>query len=86
MGTLLIADSYPDGTECSISLPQQYCISTFVCWTDPSWDLRLREWISSMYNKASTVGCGQYVADFDITNRVTKVRAVHPLRIFCFFS
>lgn len=73
MGALLISDYYPDENDSAISLPQQYFVSTLVCWTDPASDAKMRRWTRETYTNAASIAAGQYIADFDITNRLSKV-------------
>ncbi|KIW79754.1 hypothetical protein Z517_06368 [Fonsecaea pedrosoi CBS 271.37] len=73
LGCIYIAECYPDAADMAGSLPQQYYMSTMTCWTDPTDDTRMREWMYDQYSKASAVGVGQYIADYDVTHRKEKV-------------
>lgn len=43
------------------------------CWQDPADDVRMRNWMYDKYVEASSVGVGQYIADFDSTHRKERV-------------
>lgn len=73
VGCLYIGDYTPNEFDQAISLPQHYYIATMTCWTDPSWDERMREWMKKAYAHAAPASCGQYVADYDATQRSTPV-------------
>lgn len=63
----------PNEDDQAISLPQHYYISSMTCWTDPDWDEKMRKWMENVYQIAETVSCGQYIADFDVNQRMTPV-------------
>ena len=66
----------------AFSLPQQYYIATFVCWTDPTWDLKMKTWLKNAYFKADSSSCGSYIADFEASHRVTRVMTDTALEKF----
>jgi len=76
VGCIYIGDYTPNQFDQAISLPQHYYIATMTCWTDPSWDDKMREWMKRVYAQAAQASCGQYVADFDATQRVTPVSSM----------
>ncbi|KAF3386549.1 hypothetical protein F1880_001409 [Penicillium rolfsii] len=82
IGCIYIGDYVPDENNQAISLPQHYYIASMTCWTDPSWDDRMRHWMSQAYACASKVSCGQYIADFDVTQRMTPVLSETALARF----
>src|SRR6266498_4833412 len=44
-GCIYIGDTFPNERDLAFSLPQQYYIATFICWTDPAWDARMHQWL-----------------------------------------
>lgn len=71
-GCLSICDTTnPDEGDTVFSLPQEYYISTFSGWKDPSLRSQVQETMREEYMKAETVACGIYVADFDQTSQST---------------
>ncbi|KAK7715950.1 hypothetical protein SLS57_006701 [Botryosphaeria dothidea] len=82
VGCLYISDYFPDEEDQSMSLPQQYHISTMTCWHDPAKDEVMKKWMYDVYERAQPVSCGQYVADFDENHRITKVMTDKALRKF----
>ncbi|KAH8721693.1 hypothetical protein BGZ61DRAFT_530219 [Ilyonectria robusta] len=65
-GCLYMSDTVtPDEDDAVFSLPQQYYISTFSGWKDPSLRPLIQTTMRDSYRQAETVACGMYVADFD---------------------
>lgn len=65
-GCIYMADTLnPDENDSVFSIPQQYYISTFTGWKDPTLQPRIRQTMHESYNKAESVACGIYIADFD---------------------
>ncbi|OCL12642.1 FAD-binding domain-containing protein [Glonium stellatum] len=73
VGFICVADYYPDERDQALSLPQKYYISTMSCWRDPRRDQVMRKWMLDTYSRAGEVSCGQYAADFDATQRMSKI-------------
>ncbi|KAJ5631956.1 hypothetical protein N7490_008295 [Penicillium lividum] len=82
VGCIYIGDYTPNELDQAISLPQHYYIATMTCWTDPSWDDRMREWMKKAYAHAAPASCGQYIADYDATQRITPVMSDRALKRF----
>ncbi|KAM0328718.1 hypothetical protein ACHAQA_005131 [Verticillium albo-atrum] len=71
-GCIYMADFLdPDESDAVLSIPQQYYISTFTGWKEPSLAPTLRETMRESYQQAETVACGIYIADFDQTKTRT---------------
>ncbi|KAH7133882.1 hypothetical protein EDB81DRAFT_695589 [Dactylonectria macrodidyma] len=65
-GCIYMADTLsPDESDAVFSIPQQYYISTFSGWKDPALQPQIRNIMQSSYQRAESVACGIYVADFD---------------------
>ncbi|KAF9878350.1 hypothetical protein CkaCkLH20_04388 [Colletotrichum karsti] len=65
-GCIYMSDTLnPDERDAVFSLPQQYYISTFTGWKDPSLVHSIQENMKRTYGKASTIACGMYIADYD---------------------
>ncbi|KAI0123386.1 hypothetical protein BJ170DRAFT_641644 [Xylariales sp. AK1849] len=65
-GCIYMGDTInPDENDAVFSLPQQYYVSTFSGWRDSSLRFDIRETIKKSYQKAESVACGMYIADFD---------------------
>lgn len=75
VGTISILDYHPDENNQAISIPQEYYIATMTCWKDAAWDKTMRKWMLDTYTKLDSVSLGQYIADFDVTQRKPKVGA-----------
>ncbi len=73
VGCIYIGDTYPDVTQQSFSLPQQYYIASFVSTKEPAKDTEMKQWLLTAYKIAEKVACGMYIADYDYTYRKTKV-------------
>ncbi|GME45639.1 putative FAD-linked oxidoreductase YvdP [Neofusicoccum parvum] len=82
VGCMYISDYYPNEEDQAMCLPQQYHISTMTCWHDPAKDAEMKKWIYDAYSRAQPVSCGQYVADFDETHRITRVMTDNALKRF----
>ncbi|KAL2825805.1 hypothetical protein BDW59DRAFT_145923 [Aspergillus cavernicola] len=82
IGCIYVGDYVPDEVGQAISLPQQYYIASMTCWTDPSWDNRMGQWMRGVYTRAAKVSCGQYIADFDGKQRMTPVLSKTALARF----
>ncbi|KPM40129.1 hypothetical protein AK830_g6427 [Neonectria ditissima] len=71
-GCLYMCDTTsPNEEDAVFSIPQEYYISTFRGWKDPSVQPRVEEMMRNSYKKAESVACGMYVADFDATSQST---------------
>ncbi|KAL1854964.1 hypothetical protein Plec18170_004376 [Paecilomyces lecythidis] len=79
-GTIVFLDYYPDEADQAVSLPQKLSVTTMACWKDPKRDEAMDSWMRNAYKEAELVGLGQYVADFDVTQRVTKIMTNTALR------
>ncbi|KAH7111481.1 hypothetical protein B0J13DRAFT_660004 [Dactylonectria estremocensis] len=66
-------DCSPDESEQAASLPQKYCVTTLACWKDPTQDKAMDRRMQAIFAEAEKASTGSYVADFDITQRVTKI-------------
>ncbi|KAL2786643.1 hypothetical protein BJX66DRAFT_346696 [Aspergillus keveii] len=82
IGCIYVGDYVPDEARQAISLPQHYYIASMTCWTDPSWDNRMSQWMRDVYTRAAKVSCGQYIADFDGKQRMTPVLSETALARF----
>lgn len=71
--TFVPIDYYPDEKDQALSLPQKSYISSMLCWKDPNRDTAMDNWLLKVYEKADTVSCGVYIADFNQKHRMTKV-------------
>jgi hypothetical protein len=72
-GTYVPIDYYPDEEDQALSLPQKSYISSMLCWKDPNRDAFMDKWLLNAYEKANTVSCGVYIADFNQKHRITNV-------------
>ncbi|KAF2099879.1 oxidoreductase, FAD-binding protein [Rhizodiscina lignyota] len=64
---ICIADIEADEEDAAFSLPQQKYISTFTGWKDPTLQPSIYRPMRERYKRLSSVACGMYVADYDIT-------------------
>jgi hypothetical protein len=62
---MCICDIVPDEADASLSIPQQYYISTVTGWYDQSRSSAIRQEMRDHYKRALPVACGTYVADYD---------------------
>lgn len=76
-------DCFPDEADQAVSLPQKLSVTTMACWKDAKQDAIMDEWIYNAYKEAEQVGRGQYVADFDVRHRLTKVSILKNTFCFC---
>ncbi|KAJ4250195.1 hypothetical protein NW762_012010 [Fusarium torreyae] len=71
-GCVYMADTLnPDENDSVFSLPQQYYISTFSGWKAPELSSKVKEQMEEAYQKAETVACGMYIADFNASSSST---------------
>lgn len=61
----------PDENDAVFSLPQEYYISTFSGWKSPSLGPKVHNVMKESYEKAETVACGIYIADFNASSNST---------------
>ncbi|VUC37329.1 unnamed protein product [Clonostachys rosea] len=76
----------PDEEDAVFSLPQQYYISTFTGWKDPSLQPEIHETMLTSYQKAESVACGMYIADFNQTPSCSHSPSVSGNRIWPYSS
>jgi hypothetical protein len=62
---MCICDIVPDEDEASLSMPQEFYISTITGWTDTKLEPRVHQMSRELYKKALPVSCGTYIADYD---------------------
>lgn len=67
-------DYNPNEEDQAVSLPQKLSVTTMVVWRDAAHDAAMSEWLQNAYIQAQRAGRGQYVADFDVSQRITKVK------------
>ncbi|KEZ40254.1 Uncharacterized protein SAPIO_CDS8729 [Scedosporium apiospermum] len=75
-GTIIIVDWNPDEADQALSLPQRMTVATMVCYHNPELDVKMDKWSYEVYKKAEKVGLGQYIADFDAQQRLTKLQVM----------
>lgn len=88
VGCLYVSQATPDEQQQCCSLPQKYYIASFVGWKDGNAERepRLRKWMSSAFKEAERVGCGMYIADYDHTQRQSRVMTRHAEESFAKFK
>ena len=59
VGTVCIANYYPDETDSSMSLPQRYYISSMTRWGEKSEDAKMSKWMSNAYRPSEKISAGQ---------------------------
>ncbi|KEF62903.1 uncharacterized protein A1O9_00877 [Exophiala aquamarina CBS 119918] len=75
-----LGDYYPDEADHCLSLPQKCTVTTITCYQDASRDAAVDQWTAAAYREAEKVAIGQYVADYDPTQRQAKIMSDTALR------
>lgn len=73
VGTICIADYYPNEADQALSLQQHHYVSTMTSWADEAEDGRMQRWMFDAYTPLEKVSVGQYIADFNAAHRTRKV-------------
>ena len=76
VGTICVADYFPNELDQALSLPQKHYVSTMTRWKDAADDESLRKWMYDAYEGLEKLSVGQYIADFDVNQRLRKVSLI----------
>lgn len=74
VGTICVVDYYPNEANQALSLPQRHYIASMTRWKDAKEDVVYSKWMQEAYHPLEKIAVGQYVADFDVNQRMSKAR------------
>ncbi|KAH7344396.1 hypothetical protein BKA66DRAFT_434134 [Pyrenochaeta sp. MPI-SDFR-AT-0127] len=80
VGTICVADYFPNELDQALSLPQKHYVSTMTRWKDAADDESMRKWMHDAYEGLEKLSVGQYIADFDVNQRVRRVMTDSALK------